>query len=143
MKDPVLASRLLLDFEDYVSTVSKAQDRFFSDRVIQPAQMTAMDLKKPTSRQPLNSDLFNQDGERKNTEPDSMDKRREGSPLNLTGQKDQPWTQMSINCIMNCGEFSSDQMTKTMNERAFGLVDSPIIKKVTEAEEVALTGITF
>jgi hypothetical protein len=54
-----------------------------------------------------------------------------------------PWTQMSINCIMNCGAFSSDQMTRTINKRAFGLVDCPIIKKVTEADGVALTGITL
>ena len=46
------------------------------------------------------------------------------------------WTQMSINCIMNCGVFSSDQMLTILNERAFNLSQSAIIKQATAAAEL-------
>lgn len=35
---------------------------------------------------------------------------------------------MSINCIMNSGAFSSDEMLNNLNERAFGLQAEAIIK---------------
>ena len=46
------------------------------------------------------------------------------------------WTQMSINCIMNCGVFSSDQMLQILNERAFNLTQSAIIKQATAMAEL-------
>jgi hypothetical protein len=54
MKDPVLAARLLLDFEGYVACVSKAQDRFFSDKLVTPTTVP----KKPESKRGF--DLFGQ-----------------------------------------------------------------------------------
>ena len=43
---------------------------------------------------------------------------------------------MSINCIMNCGAFSSDQMLTALNERAFNLTQSAIIKQATAMAEL-------
>ena len=48
-------------------------------------------------------------------------------PGNIASQN--LWTQMSINCLMNCGVFSSDQMLNALNERAFNLSQSAIIKQ--------------
>lgn len=47
------------------------------------------------------------------------------------------WTQMSINCIMKCGIFSSDQMLTNLNERAFALTQSAIIKQASGIAEHA------
>lgn len=46
------------------------------------------------------------------------------------------WTQMSINCIMNCGVFSSDQMLTILNERSFNLSQSAIIKQANALAEI-------
>ena len=40
------------------------------------------------------------------------------------------WTQMSLNCLMNCGPFSSDQMLDTLNKRIFNLEEVAIVKKM-------------
>jgi len=42
----------------------------------------------------------------------------------------QAWTQMSINCMMNCGPFASDQMLAALNERVLGLSRAAIVKEV-------------
>ena len=54
-------------------------------------------------------------------------------PSNLRKQEkyQQAWTQMSINCIMNSGAFSSDQMVNVLNEKTFGLQHSAIIKEAS------------
>ena len=44
---------------------------------------------------------------------------------------------MSINCIMKCGIFSSDQMLTNLNERAFALTQSAIIKQASGIAEHA------
>lgn len=41
------------------------------------------------------------------------------------------WTQMSLNSIMNCGPYSSDQMIDTLNKRMFGLSETAIVKEIS------------
>lgn len=69
--------------------------------------------------------------------------RERGGPTNQATEPRAPaqpqqnvWTQMSINCIMNCGAFSSDQMLSQLNERIFNLTQSAIIKQATAMAEL-------
>lgn len=48
-------------------------------------------------------------------------KKASAPPTTTPKQNQITWTQMSINCIMNSGAFSSDEMLNALNERAFGL----------------------
>jgi hypothetical protein len=42
---------------------------------------------------------------------------------------------MSINSILNCGPYSSDQMIDTLNKRVFKLSQASIIKEISPNEE--------
>ena len=52
-----------------------------------------------------------------------------GIPGDKTSPSSTNWTQMSINCIVNSGPFSSDTMLNALNERAFNLASEAIIKE--------------
>ena len=43
---------------------------------------------------------------------------------------------MSINCLMNSSQFSSDEMMRQLNERALGLEPSSIVKEASGNIEV-------
>lgn len=53
------------------------------------------------------------------------------------------WTQMSINSIMNCSVFSSDQMLSQLNQRALCLEQSAIIKQANAIDDNLDNGINI
>ena len=53
------------------------------------------------------------------------------------------WTQMSINSIMNCSAFSSDQMLGLLNQRSFCLEQSAIIKQANAIDDNLDNGINI
>lgn len=56
-----------------------------------------------------------------NLNPLTTYKKASAPPTTTPKHPQTTWTQMSINCIMNSGAFSSDEMLNSLNERAFGL----------------------
>mmetsp|Transcript_10057 Transcript_10057/g.16944 ORF Transcript_10057/g.16944 Transcript_10057/m.16944 type:complete len:408 (-) Transcript_10057:30-1253(-) len=156
-ENPKLSALLLHDFEEYVDCVQHAQNLFFSDGLARSPSMQSLfqkglsELKaKDTSdivttghsQLKLKQNVLrarDQSADNK-ANPRQELEQTTAPPSKLAPQHSKNaapqqnnflWTQMSINCLMNSSQFSSDLMTQNLNERAFGLEEASIVKVIS------------